>query len=97
MQISSTKNFIYICCLAICLSFSIGFIALSSEEKNKIEILLDQLAHSENPSSAGLIRRKIWSLWLEGYIDKANKAKICLLYTSPSPRDMRRSRMPSSA
>ena len=25
------------------------------------------------------------------------KNKICLLYTSPSPRDMRRSRMPSSA
>ena len=24
-------------------------------------------------------------------------ASICLLYTSPSPRDMRRSRMPSSA
>ena len=24
-------------------------------------------------------------------------ACICLLYTSPSPRDMRRSRMPSSA
>ena len=23
--------------------------------------------------------------------------EICLLYTSPSPRDMRRSRMPSSA
>ena len=23
--------------------------------------------------------------------------KLCLLYTSPSPRDMRRSRMPSSA
>ena len=27
----------------------------------------------------------------------ANVAKVCLLYTSPSPRDMRRSRMPSSA
>ena len=26
-----------------------------------------------------------------------NKFKFCLLYTSPSPRDMRRSRMPSSA
>ena len=26
-----------------------------------------------------------------------NNAKACLLYTSPSPRDMRRSRMPSSA
>ena len=25
------------------------------------------------------------------------KTKSCLLYTSPSPRDMRRSRMPSSA
>ena len=25
------------------------------------------------------------------------KANTCLLYTSPSPRDMRRSRMPSSA
>ena len=25
------------------------------------------------------------------------KISICLLYTSPSPRDMRRSRMPSSA
>ena len=29
--------------------------------------------------------------------DLVNKNKICLLYTSPSPRDMRRSRMPSSA
>ena len=27
----------------------------------------------------------------------ARKADSCLLYTSPSPRDMRRSRMPSSA
>ena len=26
-----------------------------------------------------------------------SKSKSCLLYTSPSPRDMRRSRMPSSA
>ena len=26
-----------------------------------------------------------------------NNVKICLLYTSPSPRDSRRSRMPSSA
>ena len=28
---------------------------------------------------------------------KLNLSEICLLYTSPSPRDMRRSRMPSSA
>ena len=31
-------------------------------------------------------------LYPERYIDY-----VCLLYTSPSPRDMRRSRMPSSA
>ena len=29
--------------------------------------------------------------------DEGLRAYICLLYTSPSPRDMRRSRMPSSA
>ena len=29
--------------------------------------------------------------------DPMPKTKACLLYTSPSPRDMRRSRMPSSA
>ena len=28
---------------------------------------------------------------------KENNNKICLLYTSPSPRDVKRSRMPSSA
>ena len=29
--------------------------------------------------------------------DYVSRCKDCLLYTSPSPRDMRRSRMPSSA
>ena len=34
-----------------------------------------------------------WNMsWEEGI-----QFLICLLYTSPSPRDMRRSRMPSSA
>ena len=28
---------------------------------------------------------------------RANRLKVCLLYTSPSPRDKRQSRMPSSA
>ena len=31
------------------------------------------------------------------YADKATPMKGCLLYTSPSPRDTERSRMPSSA
>ena len=30
-------------------------------------------------------------------IDKSNILMVCLLYTSPSPRDMSASRMPSSA
>ena len=36
-----------------------------------------------------------------GFLDQINKSladdKSCLLYTSPSPRDLARSRMPSSA
>ena len=32
-----------------------------------------------------------------GWMIKMKVSNICLLYTSPSPRDMRRSRMPSSA
>ncbi len=36
----------------------------------------------------------VFSFWQES---RADKATDCLLYTSPSPRDMRRSRMPSSA
>ena len=35
-------------------------------------------------------------LQLEG-LDENNVHKFCLLYTSPSPRDQRGSRMPSSA
>ena len=30
-------------------------------------------------------------------VGRARTAKICLLYTSPSPRDRQKSRMPSSA
>ena len=36
-------------------------------------------------------------LEFESYIDQIEVSKICLLYTSPSPRDQRGSRMPSSA
>ena len=34
---------------------------------------------------------------VEAISTSANSNKICLLYTSPSPRDKRQSRMPSSA
>ena len=35
--------------------------------------------------------------WLAGASMAATTFSICLLYTSPSPRDKRQSRMPSSA
>ena len=70
------KKLIYICCFTICFTFSITSPFLSSKEKNRIEILLDQLAYSPSSSNEGLIRREIWSLWLEGYIDRTNKSKI---------------------
>ena len=34
---------------------------------------------------------------MRGIVDNLNEQDICLLYTSPSPRDRTRSRMPSSA
>ena len=32
-----------------------------------------------------------------GWVNSLNRSRHCLLYTSPSPRDRTRSRMPSSA
>ena len=40
--------------------------------------------------------KEIIELWFLSY-DKDNSLKICLLYTSPSPRDRQKTRMPSSA
>ena len=40
-----------------------------------------------------------WTLLeaVDFYVNRGSKAYVCLLYTSPSPRDQRGSRMPSSA
>ena len=50
--------------------------------------ILSGYLRSYFPIQSGLVGFEV-NLFLESY--------ICLLYTSPSPRDMRRSRMPSSA
>ena len=39
----------------------------------------------------------MWILIIERYWHFATAHKTCLLYTSPSPRDRQKSRMPSSA
>ena len=48
----------------------------------------------------GVIRLVLTSLLAEGHVlleDAPGTGKTCLLYTSPSPRDLSTSRMPSSA
>ena len=44
-------------------------------------------------------KKLLSNLKIEGTVSGGSVANsiVCLLYTSPSPRDMRRSRMPSSA
>ena len=54
----------------------------------------------EDPRREGLLETpkrvmKAYKEYFSGY--KVDPSKICLLYTSPSPRDQRGSRMPSSA
>ena len=54
----------------------------------------DNKVHVEkNPKLANYKQNIILDLKTE----RVTRAYSCLLYTSPSPRDMRRSRMPSSA
>ena len=38
----------------------------------------------------------IWR-WANEYLQEKDRGRTCLLYTSPSPRDRQKSRMPSSA
>ena len=47
--------------------------------------------------SLRLMRGETLGLVGESGCGKSTLAKICLLYTSPSPRDRQKSRMPSSA
>ena len=66
-----------------------GKIVSTSE---KVEVMVLEIDVEKRRISLG-IKQCIENPW-EKY---KNTNKICLLYTSPSPRDMRRSRMPSSA
>ena len=43
------------------------------------------------------LENRIGQIWVEGEITNLRRQSSCLLYTSPSPRDQRGSRMPSSA
>ena len=57
--------------------------------------------HSQHPTFQGgampMIRRIAKRGFNNKFAVKVGEVNICLLYTSPSPRDKRQSRMPSSA
>ena len=78
------------------------FINLNSAKKQKIEqVMLDEFSNYDlNQANvarivkeAGIARGAFYT-----YFDDLEDAYLyCLLYTSPSPRDRQKSRMPSSA
>ena len=67
----------------------------STEACARVRELADPLMdHSRLP---GLCKDVLWFLMDEAKVANINDFRRCLLYTSPSPRDRTRSRMPSSA
>ena len=50
-----------------------------------------------NPAAGAFLNGIGCIPFAKGKGDEAEQAMVCLLYTSPSPRDQRGSRMPSSA
>ena len=68
-------------CRTIFLDWALS-IPIVADQKSMIQILLDRYGADGHPMSEVL---------------NEGLASICLLYTSPSPRDLSTSRMPSSA
>ena len=72
------------------------------QQSDMIEVTLNQpddfLKVRETLTRIGVASRKEQKIYQSCHIlHKQGKYYICLLYTSPSPRDKRQSRMPSSA
>ena len=64
--------------------------ATLNEEKENLEIYMEKPNH-RNDNLIG------WIEALEYVLGRIDEYMDCLLYTSPSPRDVEESRMPSSA
>ena len=65
-------------------------------EKQELKAKIEYLERRESELVTELENNKLELSEKSQLIDQATN-KICLLYTSPSPRDLRASRMPSSA
>ena len=66
--------------------------AVGRDTETKILSTLEEA----NPNLASQIRERMFTFDDLTLIDN-RQMQVCLLYTSPSPRDKRQSRMPSSA
>ena len=64
--------------------------------KTKEQINLQYPITNTNRTTGAMLSHKVVSLWGEDGLPN-DTIIVCLLYTSPSPRDQRGSRMPSSA
>ena len=72
-----------------------------------LELFMDGHDVALSPADVGVqtdlprtsVHELLTTLASRGYLDRddAGRYRLCLLYTSPSPRDRTRSRMPSSA
>ena len=85
---------------------NIGIIGLGSMGSNLAKNIISKkykvYAYEENPEvNNDLKKNKVKDLFLteslNELLNKVISPRICLLYTSPSPRDISGSRMPSSA
>ena len=74
----------------------------SGVEPKFADLILEKIkdSNSKEDDLKILIKKELTEQFQDkkfGDYEPAEKSLFCLLYTSPSPRDMRRSRMPSSA
>ena len=79
-----------------------GELEIQWKQSDMVEVTLsepdDFLKVRETLTRIGVASRKEKKIYQSCHIlHKQGKYYICLLYTSPSPRDKRQSRMPSSA
>ena len=73
--------------------------ALESDDPVMIQAELSRrgIGFEQWPAEQGLPEGADQATILQAYADAIARVQRCLLYTSPSPRDKRQSRMPSSA
>ena len=65
-------------------------IARQDLSNTQAEVLIEHFGTVLSDNGGSLVEHDYWGVKTMAY-------KICLLYTSPSPRDRQKSRMPSSA